>query len=184
MTYRLLSVAFDPLNEDAEAQLTGKILAISQRFVKGIVQIESMMREATVRIRNLKRKRKNGTEPGMMKVFMSVFFNKLDIDTKRSWQDRGGREDFKKLMGSIKKFRALDKSMTSTRMDVSAFGTRCGTRCARHGHNSEMSPKLRCGVRGLCNKRPCTTVIGNALKTLCLAKALFMANQSKRRVQA
>ena len=57
----------------------------------------------------------------MMKVFMSVLFNKLDIDTKKYVQDRRGREDFDKLVESIKKLRALDKSMTPTRMDVSSM---------------------------------------------------------------
>ena len=50
-----------------------------------------------------------------MKVFMSMFFNKLDIDTKKCCQDSVVREDSQKLVDSIRKLRALDKSMTSTR---------------------------------------------------------------------
>ena len=50
-----------------------------------------------------------------------MLFKKLDIDTKKYCQDRGGREDFDKLVESVKKLRALDKSMTTTRMDVSSM---------------------------------------------------------------
>ena len=50
-----------------------------------------MMREATDRIRALEKKTKEGTEPGMGKVFLSII-SKLDRDeeepAERGWQGK------------------------------------------------------------------------------------------------
>jgi hypothetical protein len=51
--YRLLSIAYDPLSVDAEDQLIRSVLSIGNWSVKGIIQIESMMKEAHVCIRAL-----------------------------------------------------------------------------------------------------------------------------------
>ena len=48
--YRLLSRAYDPLNADTEHVLLSHILALSSWSVKGLAQIESLMREAKLRI--------------------------------------------------------------------------------------------------------------------------------------
>ena len=94
-------------------------MMIGQWSVKGIVQIDSMMREAKVRIKASQKKMKMGVETGMMKVFLSILFSKLDLDT--SCQKEGGRKSFDKLIESIKMLRDLDKSMSSNTMDVSSF---------------------------------------------------------------
>ena len=57
----------------------------------------------------------------MMKVFLSILFSKLDVDTKRYVQKEGGRENFDKLVENIKMLRDLDKSMASNKMDVSSL---------------------------------------------------------------
>ena len=92
--YRLLNIAYDPLCVDAEHQLVERVLAIANWSVKGIIQIESMMREAGVRVRAIEKKTKQGIEAGMKKVFQSMLFAKLDIDTKKYCQKEEGREDF------------------------------------------------------------------------------------------
>ena len=117
----MLIAAYDPLTIDAEHQLVERVMIIGQWSVKGIVQIESMMREAKARINALEKKTKQGVEPGMMKVFMSICFNKLDNDTKRYCQKEGGRESFAKLTENIKLLRDLDKSMASNKTDVSSL---------------------------------------------------------------
>ena len=49
--YRLLNIAYNPPGVDAEDQLIQSVLSIGNWSVKGIIQIESMMREAHIRIR-------------------------------------------------------------------------------------------------------------------------------------
>ena len=119
--YRLLNAAYDPLCVDAEQQLVERVLSIANWSIKGITQIESMMREAGMRIRAIEKQTKQGIEPGMRKVFQSMLFAKLDIDTKKYVQKEGGREDFDKLVACIKNLKALDKSMSTNKMDVSSM---------------------------------------------------------------
>ena len=118
--YRLLNLAYDPLNVDAEHQLVERVMTIGNWSVKGISQIDSMMREAKMRIKAIEKKTKTGIEPGMMKVFLSILFSKLDIDTKRYCQKEGGRESFEVLMQNIQTLKALEKSMSTTKMDASS----------------------------------------------------------------
>ena len=119
--YRLLNAAYDPLSVDAEHQLVERVLQIGNWSVKGLSQIESMMREAKTRIRALKKKTPSPgeqIEAGMMRVFMSMLFAKLDFDTKKYCQEKGGRESFEQLETCIKTLKALDKSMNSNKMDI------------------------------------------------------------------
>ena len=58
--------------------LLNHVLQISQWAVKGIVQAESMMREARLRIQALEKKTKKCLEPGMKSVFLSMMFANPD----------------------------------------------------------------------------------------------------------
>ena len=89
--YRLLNIAYDPMNIDAEQQLVERMLAIATWSPKGIVQIESMMPEARLIMQAIEPKTKAKIEPGMKKVFLSMMFGKLDIETKKFCQKEGGR---------------------------------------------------------------------------------------------
>ena len=44
----MLNIAYDPPSGDAEDQLIQSVLSIGNWSVKGIIQIESMMKEAAI----------------------------------------------------------------------------------------------------------------------------------------
>ena len=57
----------------------------------------------------------------MMKVFLSMPFSKLDLDREQYCQKEGGRDDFEKLVKNTRMLRDMNKSMASSKMDVSYF---------------------------------------------------------------
>ena len=52
----MLNIAYDSLSVDAEDQLIRSVLSIGNWSVKGIIKIESMMKEAHIRIPALEKK--------------------------------------------------------------------------------------------------------------------------------
>ena len=72
-----------------------------------------MMREAKTRIKAIEKKTKKGIEDGMIKVFLSILFSKLEIDTKRYCHKEGGRESFEILLHNIQTLNAPEKTRHS-----------------------------------------------------------------------
>ena len=62
------------------------------------------------------KKTESGIELGMMKVFLSMLFSKLDIDRWWYCQKEGDSVNFDKLVDYIEMLRAWDKSMTSNKI--------------------------------------------------------------------
>ena len=85
--YRLLGRACDLLNAYTKHVLLSHILALSSLPFAGLAQIESLMREAELRIVTYeKRMNKDGSNPieaGMMRTICTILYNKFDIQLKK-----------------------------------------------------------------------------------------------------
>ena len=102
--YRLLSRAYDRYTPETEVALLNNILQRQQRSVKGIKQVEAMMREATARIA-IRQKRtkaiKSEQEPGMMTVICTLLFSKFDTDVRKDVTNAAGRDATSKDAGGL-----------------------------------------------------------------------------------
>jgi hypothetical protein len=121
--YRLLNIAYDPLSVDAEDQLIRSVLSIGNCSVKGIVHIESMMKEVHVRIRDLEKKSRPDDgmtlpDKGMTMAILSTLFNKMDLETKKHIRQQGARDDFTKMKKCVEQLRQMEKSLTNNKMDI------------------------------------------------------------------
>ena len=96
--------------------------SIGNWSVKGLGQIESMMKDAQVRIRALRKKSRPDMplpDKGMMMMaILSTLFNKMDFDTKKHITQQSARDDFDKMKKCVEQLRQMERSLTSSKMDI------------------------------------------------------------------
>ena len=145
---RLLSRACDPLNADTEHVLLSHILALSSWSVKGLAHIESLMREAKLRIVTYeKRMNKDGNDPieaGMMRTICTILYSKFDFQFRKDvdrepptplrdgdgqiMADNDGqprtvacRVDFEKMKKIVERQRQMESANKAPPMDLSSL---------------------------------------------------------------
>ena len=97
------------------------MLATGNWSVKEINQIESMMKEAQVRIRALSKKTRPDMpmpDTGMWKAILSTLFNKMDLDTKKLVMQQKARDDFELMKKCVEQLRQMERSLTSNKMGI------------------------------------------------------------------